>query len=265
MAKRYVVVIRRVDVRSTRTPIIHGVARFTAKADAPIQTGSILMRTTECYRRLESGDKLDGAQAANFAPLVAAQLRELGTSASEHDFTAGAAVASPQEPWILCTSIKPSCAAGARSLEQQFFCKGPDAVVTAVLDHNALARQLGIDFARSSGRKNTEKEDAIALIGRHACWLACGAGKEIDAVSRVVHGPVHHENATLQVRSGSDIANADAHRIWCARGTDFSGEREYRLAVSAGRPATGTVRLAVPPELSRRTRSWRYGDRWRSS
>ena len=72
--------------------------------------------------------------------------------------------------------------------------------------------------------RNTEKEDAIALIGRRAYWLACGADKEIDAVVRVVHGPVHYENATLQLRSGSDIANADAHRIWFTKGTDFSGE-----------------------------------------
>ena len=265
MDKRYVVVIQRVDFRSIHTPIIHGVARFTASADAPTETGDILMRTPEYYRRLESGDKLDGAQAANFAPLVAAQLRELRTSASEHDFTARAAIASAKDPWILCTSIKPSCAAGARSLEQQFFCKGPDAVVTTVRDHNAFARQLGIDFARSSARKNTEKEDAIALVGRHAYWLACGADKEIDAVVRVVHGPVHYENATLQVRSGSDIASADAHRVWFTKGTDFSGEREYRLAVSAGRPATETVRLAASPELSRRTKSWPYGDRWWSS
>ena len=63
--KRYVVVIQRVDFRPNRTPIGTGVARFTKKEDAPNKRGNIQLRTPAFYRKLEDGDDLDGAQAAD--------------------------------------------------------------------------------------------------------------------------------------------------------------------------------------------------------
>lgn len=260
--KRYVVVIQCVDIRPNRTPIGPGVARFTKKEDAPSETGNIQLCTPEFYRKLEDGDDLDGAQAADLTPMLATQLRKSGMPVSEDNFSAEGTVASLREPWILCTSIRPSDATGAAALERQFSSKGPDAVVTTVDDHNAFARQLGIEVAQSAETKRAVKEDAIDLIVRHQYWWACGADKEVDAFVKVFHGPVHYEDSTLRVRSGSDIANAEADRIWFTKRPKFSGEREYRFAVLAGCPATNTFRLDVSPELSRLTTPRRCGDRW---
>ena len=259
--KCYVVVIQRVDFRPIRTPMGTGVARFTKKEDAPNETGNIQLRTPAFYRKLEDGDDLDGAQAAELTPMIVSQLQRSGMPAREATFSAEGTVASPKEPWILCTSIRPSDATSAAALERQFSSKGPDAVVTTVDDHNAFARQLGIEVARSAETKRAVKKGVIDLIARHGYWLACGADKEIDAVVRVTHGPVHYENATLEVRSGGDIANAGVHRILFTKRTKFSGECEYRFAVSAGRPATDTAKR-YSQELSRLTTPRRCGDRW---
>lgn len=260
--KRYVVVIQRVDFRPNRTPIGTGVARFTKKEDAPNKRGNIQLRTPAFYRKLEDGDDLDGAQAAELTPMLTSQLQRSGMPAREATFSAEGTVASPKEPWILCTSIRPSDATSAAALERQFSSKGPDAVVTTVDDHNAFARQLGIEVARSAETKHAVKEDAIDLIVRHQYWLACGADKNVDALVRVFYGPVYYDNTTLTVRSGGDIANAGAQRIWFTKGTKFSGECEYRFAVSAGCPATDTFCLDVSPELSRLTTPRRCGNRW---
>ena len=262
--KRYVVVIRRADFRPICTPTVHGVARFTAKKYSPSEAGHILLRTPAFYRKQEAGDHMDGAQAADYAPIVAAHLRKSGISARENNLTAEGTIASSKEPWILCTSMRPTNAAPAKSLERQFSYKGTDAVVTTVDDQNAFARQLGIDFARSAGLKDAVKDDVIDVIDRHRYRLAF-ADEEIDAVVRVIHGPVHYQNATLTVGSGDDLANTEAHRVWFTKGTEFSPECEYRFAVSAGCPTTDAFRLDVSPELSRLTKSWRRGDRWWSS
>ena len=260
--KRYVVVIQSVDFRPTRTPIDHGVARFTAKEHSPSEADNIQLCTPVFYRKLEAGDAMDSAQAANLAPFVAAHLRKSGMPVSENYFTAAGTMVSPKEPWILCTSIRPSHAAGATLLEQQFSSKGSEAVVTTVDDHNAFARQLGVDVARSAETKRAVKDDVFDLINRHRYWLATGSDVEIDAIVRVIHGPVHYSNSTLTVRTGGDIANAGLYRIWFTKRTKFSGEYEYRFAVSAGCPTTDTFRLDISPELSRLTMPWRFGDRW---
>ena len=259
--KSYVVLVQRVDFRPTRTQTVHGVARFTTKTHSPSKAGHILLRTPAHYRERERGDRMDGAQAANFAPFVAARLRDSGIAAREDDLTAVGTMASPKEPWILCASIRPSHAAGAALLEEQFSSYGPDGAVTTVDDQDAFARQLGIDAARNAAEsQRTVRDDWIDVLDRHLVGQACG--KETDVVARVIHGPVHYENVTLMVRSGDAMANAGAHRVWFTKETQFSGEREYRFAVSAGCPPTDTLRLDVSPELSRLTRSWRFGDRW---
>ena len=263
--KHHVIIVQPVDFRPNRAPIESGLARFTSRQDCPSETGDIQLCTPGFYRKLEDGDELDGAQEVDMAPFVASQLRKTGFQLTENDFTANAAIASPKEPWILCTSIKPSDATGARSLERQFSYKGPNARVNIIEDRNAFARQLGIDIARSVETKHSVRQGALQKIFRDQCQLAFGDDREIDAVVRVIHGPVHYDNVTSTVREASDFAKADAYRIWFTKGTGFSDEREYRFAVFAGPPRIGTIRLDVSTELSRLVRSWQLGEGWWSS
>ena len=266
---RFVIVINQVDFREVRTPIQNGIARFTERNNAPGISGCIQLRTPDFYRKQEGGDELDGVKEADLAPYIAARLREAGFPASKDNFTAHSLLASPDEPWILCTSIKPSDPAGAASLESRFADKGPDAMVTTVDDIGAFATQLGIDMAQSADLKCTTKDNIIHKIRQHL-WQhtfrqAFGDDREINAFVNVIHGPVHYENETLTVRTSGDLADAEAHRVLFTKKTGFTGEREYRFAVSAGSPASDTFRLSVSPELSVLTKSWRYGDRWWSS
>lgn len=263
--KRYVVLVQCVDFRPVPAPIGHGLARFTANDHSPTETGDILLRTPAYFRKLEGGDDMDGAQAADLSPLVADHLRRSSIWSSTKDFTAAAKLAASQEPWILCTSIRPSGSSGAASLERQFSYKGPDAVVTTVADPEAFARQLGIELARSVGASGAVKDHSFGPIERFDYWAACGADKDIEAVVRVVHGPVHYYDSTLTVRSADDMARAESYRIWFAKGAKFSPEREYRFAVSTGRPTTDTFRLEISSQLSQLTASRRFGQRWWSA
>ena len=253
--EHYVVVIQRVDFRLTPSPIVHGVVRFTAKKHSPAEAGHILLRTPEFYRELEGGDRMDAAMEANVTAFVADRLRKSGIPVGENDLTAVGTLTASKEPWILYTSIRPSQPIGATLLEQQFSSCGPEGAVTTVDDEDAFARQLGIDVARNADLKLAVREDGIDVLARHSIGQAYG--KNIDVVVRVTHGPVHYEDITLTVRSGTDMADAGVHRAWFTKGTRFSGECEYRFAIAAGCPTTDTLRLDVSPELSRLTRSLR--------
>lgn len=267
--KRFVIVINQVDFREIRTPIQNGIARFTERNNAPRISGCIQLRTPAFYRKLEGGDELDGAKKANLTPYLTNHLKEAGAPASNCNFTASGLLASPDEPWILCTSIRPSDPAEAASLEGRFADKGLDAMVTTVDDIGAFAAQLGIDIAQSADLKCTTKDNIIHKIRQHL-WQhtfrrAFGDDREINAFVNVIHGPVHYENETMTVRTSGDIADAGAHRALFTKRTGFTCEREYRFAVSAGSPASDSFRLSVSPELSLLTKSWQYGDRWWSS
>ena len=260
--KRFVIMIQHVDFRQIRTPIQNGIVRFTERENTPSISGDILLRTPGFYRKKEGGDRLDSAKEADLAPYFTARLGESGILAGKDKFTAQGLSASSDEPWILCTSIKPSHPAGATSLENQFSGKGPDAMATTVNDIGAFATQLGIDVAQSAELKRKTKDSVFDIIGQYSFRLACGVDKEINAIVNVIHSPVHYVNETLTVQTGDDIAEAGPHRIIFTKRTRFTGEQEYRFAVSAGCPTSDTIRLSLSPELSRLTKSWRYGDRW---
>ena len=263
--KRYVIEVRHVDFRPFGSPIGNGLVRFTRREHSPCQTGDILLRTPAYHRKREGGDELDGGQLANLAPMTASWLCESGSSVGLNSFTAEGKLAASKEPWILCTSITPAHDGGARGLERRFSKKGTDAALTIIKDPNAFARQLGIDVARSAEARDAVREDAFDLVERHLMRLACGADKDVDALVRVYHGPIHYENSILRPESAGDIASIDAIPIWFTKRTSFLAEREYRFAVTVGCPATDTFRLPVSPELARLMVPRRLGDRWWSS
>ena len=75
--KRYVIVIRRVDLRPVRAAVIHGVARLTAKNVPPGETGDILLRTPWFYRKMENGDDLDWTSPSRNGPLLVSWIRQV--------------------------------------------------------------------------------------------------------------------------------------------------------------------------------------------
>ena len=150
--EQHIIRVQYVDFRHDHEPIENGVARFTTRNQSPSATGDILLRVPKYYRKLEDGDPLDGATKADVAPLVARHLTSTGVPVSASQFRAHGTLASPDEPWIFCTSIRPCHPEGANALERRFSDKGADAAVTTIADPGAFARQLGIDVARSRQR-----------------------------------------------------------------------------------------------------------------
>ena len=114
--------------------------------------------------------------------------------------------------------------------------------------------QLGIDFAISVDKsKHVELgqiDEWAYRQSRYTVGLWEGEHR-VDKFIRVYHGPVVYEDQSGVVESMEDFADFSmVPRGWFTKKTRFSGEREYRFAVSTlGRPRTETFKLPISDEL----------------
>ena len=258
--EQHIIRVQYVDFRHDHEPIENGVARFTTRNQSPSATGNILLRVPKYYRKLEDGDPLDGATKADVAPLVARHLTSTGVPVSASQVRAHGTLASPDEPWVLCTSIRPCHPEGANALERRFSDKGADAAVTTIADPGAFARQLGIDVARSPTKMAAAKDDVHAILSRHRLSVAFGGA--VDTCVDVFHGPVHYEDSALTLNHSREMAKIDARRTWFTKRTTFRPECEYRFALRLGHPLADTFRLEVSQALFRLTGRRCFGERW---
>lgn len=263
--KRYLVVIRHVDLRPTCTPVENGIARFTERKDAPLESHNIRLHTPEYYRKCEQGDQLEGVQETDLAPFIASHMRSSGIPANTASVTANAQLAAHRKVWILCTSIKPSNFTDARSLERYFSGKGRDARIFTVHDLDGFALQLGISVAQYAALKPNSADDFLARLQRLYSMHVCGTAKEIDAFVQVTHGPVHYGKEGLIIQRGSDFSIVELDKVLFTKNPKFSSEQEYRFSVSAACPACDFIQIDISPELSELIRQWEYGNRWWSS
>ncbi len=200
------------------------------------------------------------------APHLAATLSRSGSHVAAADIRATATLASPDEPWIYCTSMQRDRRWDAGSAKDSFAAsKGRDVVTTAIGDPGAFATRLGIEFALGI-EVGTHVRDGYGLeqldieLVRRALGLA--AMPSAEAMVRVYHGPVHYEDRRLVIRRDGDMAALDAVRAWFTKRTTFSAQREYRFAVRvAGAPLWRAVYLRASGELLGLTRRVDGGDR----
>ena len=256
--RRRLVVVQFVDFRTGHRERTAGVVKCSADGESPDATGSIRLATPADFRErgYETGiaDDLDAAGRADVAPFLAATLSGRGRYVTAADIRATATLASPDEPWIYCTSMQPGRHSDAASLKGTFAgSKGPDAVTTAIDDPGAFATRLGIEFALEI-EVGTHVRDGYGLepfyneLARRACGLP--ALPSAEAMVRVYHGPVHYEDRRLVIRKAEDMATLEAVRAWFTKRTEFSPQREYRFAVRvAGRPRWRAVYLRASGEL----------------
>ena len=263
---RRLVVVRYVDFRTGYREAIEGVVKFSAKGESPDVTGNIRLATPADFR--ESGyepgivDDLDAAQQADMAPLIARNLsRKLGYVAPTN-ISVSAKFTAAAEPWVYCASIAPTLSYGVESLgalKSEFAeSRGSDAAITAIDNPHQFARRLGIELALSIEVGTDVKENyAMGLLDQKLARSECGLGAlpPIDTVLWVSHGPVHYEDRRLVIRTENDMPTMEALRACFTKRTEFSGQQEYRFAMSvAERPLWKAIYLQASGELLRLTR-----------
>ena len=268
-AQRRLVVVQFVDFRTGPREETAGVVKFSAAGESLDATGSIRLATPADFRErgYEPGiaDDLDAAARADAAPYLAATLSRSGSHVAAADIRATATLASPNEPWIYCTSMQRDRRWDAGTAKESFAAsKGRDAVTTAIGDPGAFATRLGIEFAlgievgthvRDGGLEQFRIEQVRRALGLAAMPSA-------EAMVRVYHGPVHYEDRRLVIRRDGDMGALDAVQAWFTKRTAFSAQREYRFAVSvAGAPLWRAVYLRASGELLGLTRRVDGGDR----
>ena len=255
-----VVFLRRAGSRSSALRPAGRLLKFAKRKHALFATKELQLATPESYRKYEGSgrgvaDPKDGCLTKDATPwmtkaLVAPEVLAPGVSLS---LKAEMTFASPEEPWIYCTSVQPDGASAMRELRSQF----PQYdTVTAIEDRQAFARQLGIDFALSLDRANDVHMNVLYdwLYTQSNYTTSIWSGRRnIDKFVNVYHGPVRYEDQSGVLETLEDVVDLyGAQRAWFTKGTRFSGQREYRFAVSTlGTPRKSKRQITVSDEIRR--------------
>ena len=257
-----VVNVRRAGHRSLPARKVGRLLKFTEWKFAPCRARELQLVTPEGYRREEGSgpgvaDRLDGCLTKDATPwmketVLRGEYLPLG---SVRSFKATMTFLSPEEPWIYCTSIRPEDAAAMRTLTAEF--PQYDAA-TEIADPAEFARQLGIDFALGLDADQdvvvTPLQDLVYARSSYSVSFWEGR-RQVDKIVNVYHGPVRYEDQSGVLQSLEDVVDLrGAQRAWFTKRTKFSGQREYRFAVSTlGIPRDSKKMLAVSDEIRKLT------------
>ena len=253
----YQVFIHRVNCGSAAPPRVENLVKLSHWRFAAHRARELRLATPAYYRKGESPDSEptdshDGCLTKDATPWARQDLALRTAGSFIHDLSASLTFSSsPDEPWVYCTSIAPANDADTERLRARF--PRYDAI-TSIRDPESFAMQLGIDFAISVDKsKHVELgpiDEWAYRQSRYTVGLWEGEHR-VDKFIRVYHGPVVYEDQSGVVESMEDFADFSmVPRGWFTKKTRFSGEREYRFAVSTlGMPQTETFKLPISDEL----------------
>ena len=252
------VFLHQVDLCPAAAPQIGQLVKLSERHTAPYRGGELWLRTPAYYRRIESSDTKptdphDGLLTKDVTPWVR-RASALRVGAIE-SLNATMTFSANQEPWVYCTSILPTNEAEWKELTDRF--PKYDAM-TAIGDPTSFAVQLGIDFAFNVQKSihvdldPTEKRAYAQSSYRVPLWEG---EHHIDKVVRVYHGPVVYEDQSGVLGSAEEVVDSSmVPKGWFTKKTKFSGEREYRFAVSTlGEPRKDTFKLPISNQMRRLT------------
>lgn len=252
----YLVFVYRVNCVSVAPPRVESLVKLSPGRFAPHRARALRLATPAYYRKSESAnseptDPHDGCLTKDATPWARqVVLRTAGSFI--HDLSASLTLSSfPDEPWVYCTSIAPTSDADTRRLRARF--PRYDAI-TSIRAPESFAMQLGIDFAISVDKSKHVELGPINELAYRRSWYTVGLWEgehQIDKFIRVYHGPVVYEDHSGALESMEDFVDFSmVPQGWFTKKTRFSGEQEYRFAVSAlGRPRTETFKLRISDEL----------------
>ncbi len=250
----YLVFLHQVDLCPTATPPVSQLLKLSERCTAPYRGRELWLRTPAYYRRIESADTKptdphDGLLTKDATPWMRRTVAlEVGSIDS---LNATMTFAADQEPWVYCTSIPPTNEAERKELIERF----PEYdAMTAIEDPTSFAVRLGIDFAFSVQKPIHVELSPLErwAYDQSSYSVPLWEGEHpIDKIVRVYHGPVVYEDQSGVLGSGEDVVDASmVPKGWFTKKTEFSGEREYRFAVSTlGKPRDDTFRLPISDEM----------------
>ncbi len=254
----HLVLVHRVDVRPDKAATVGNVVVFSKPCHAVFRTEQLQLATPDHYRTHDDSkirDPHDGMLTKDASRLVSA-----GGAHFEMSF------GSPQKPWVFCASHYRSNQ-DLRRLRDYFAAhrRTPYAAATRILDPNAFATRLGIDFALGLDKTNAVRPEGPEVL----IDFFNNTFDTVVCVHHVHHGPVHYEDSSGRITTQEDLANTinDSPKAWFTKKTCFEIESEYRFAVStaAGTPVEPRHYIAVSRELRELTSDLdllRFTPRW---
>ena len=263
----YCVLVRPVNSHLAGRANVGTLIKLSDRHYAPYRASSLRLATPAYYRRKESvdsgfGDPNDGTLTMDATPwareIVASSIANTSRSVSVDISTVTSTVmfASPEEPWIYCTSIAPVNSRETAQLRARFPRYD---TATRIADPETFAVQLGIDFAIYV---DTSRDVVISPVFEYAYSLSrvttglWEGERQVDKFVHVYHGPVHYEDDSGVLHDLEDVLRiGEAREAWFTKNPHFSDEREYRFALSVvgGRPREDIFDLAVSDEMRRLT------------
>ena len=252
----YLVLVHAVDHRPRHAPTVGEIVKFSELEHAPHRAKSLQLGTPDYYRKLEAskpglGDRYDGTLTKDASPWARNTMSLGASTRAEITFS------TTEANWVFCASHYQH-SHELRGLKGHFSREHDYGAATQILDPEAFAAWLGINFALTFDKESLgklEARDIIAYAASHyGTELWDGAGN-IDTFVRVYHGPVVYAD-----RSGEIVTQAhwnDPHgspRALFTKRTSFKPQREYRFAVSTPlRPTRHLLRIGISTELRRLT------------
>ncbi len=240
--------VRRVNDSLPRGLVARRVVRFSKREHSPRLSDEIWVSTLAHYREGEGleadqRDPMEGRVRLNATPFFARRLSEGGSPAAGRSSSAEAEYAIAIDPWVYCTAFHPGSERDAYRLGKRI--SSSNDTITDVLDVNAFALELGIDFAI----KLNAAIHTRPLSGWHLIQEAIASSEGFEKVVYVDHGPVAYEDTSGTLDTGREPAGL-ASRAGFIKPKSFSYQSEYRFALwTVGEPAKRTLRIRVSDAL----------------
>lgn len=246
----HLIYLYRFDPRPRRAMGVDRVVVFSDPQYAPGRTEKLQLATPGYYRdhkELEPGigDPHDG-ELTKDGSRWASSVRG-GTVSARLTFV------SSSEPWVYCASHYDSDRE-LRRLRREFKTKHGYSAATRILDPDAFAAWLGVDFALGLDKTNHVSlgplDEFCCARSRYPVRHSEGS-HPIDSLVRVYYGPVTYEDVSGRVDNQEQWFDPNAvPRAWFTKKTTSANQNEYRFAVSTlGAPVAETHHIAVSPEM----------------
>lgn len=242
--------LHRLDYRAWGAPAVGKVVVFSDPAFAPCRTDKIQLATSGFYREqedLEPGirDRHDGTLTRDGTPWASSVMG--GTVRARLSFN------SSPEPWVYCAS-RYRFDSELRRLRSEFEGKFGYSAATRILDADAFAARLGVEFALGLDKSVDVELGPIDEFGYARSSYTTNlwdGSRPIDSVVHVYYGPVNYEDVSGRVDKQAHWFDPNAGPMaWFTKKSSFAKQNEYRFAVSTpGTPVRQRHYIEVSPEL----------------
>ena len=246
----HTIYLHHLDYRPRLAPAVGKVVVFSEPNFALGRAKTLQLATPSDYRNredLEPGirDPHDGMLTRDGSRWLTSIMG--GTASAQLSFV------SSGEPWVYCTSHY-RFDSDLRRLWSKFEDRNGYSVATRILDADAFAAWLGVDFAlgldKSTDVSLGPLDEIVYARSRYTTSLWKGS-HPIDTFVHVYYGPVNYEDMSGHVDRQEHWFDPNAGpRAWFTKKTAFADQSEYRFAVwTLGDPVDPRHDIAVSPEL----------------